>query len=92
VGNGEKILDFGEREVVLRADFSQLDEGECVLTSMRFMLQGPRHPREGEWVYLLDSYGRGCMGQVETVNGWSARVRPDWGSWAPEGDLPPGAP
>jgi hypothetical protein len=26
------------------------------------------------------------------VNGWSALVRPDWKSWAPRDDMPPGAP
>ena len=53
--NAEQKLDFSEREVVLRADFEQLDEQQCVWTSLRFMLQGPRHPREGEWVYLIDT-------------------------------------
>jgi hypothetical protein len=89
-GEDERIVDFGEREVVLRADFDQLDDEQCVWTSMRFMLKGPRHPREGEWVYLLDNRGRGCMGQVETLNGWSARIRPDWSSWVPAEEPPPG--
>jgi hypothetical protein len=83
-------VDFGEREVVLRADFDQLDDEQCVWTPIRFMLKGPRHPREGEWVYLLDNRGRGCLGKVETLNGWQARVRPDWTSWAPHEELPPG--
>jgi hypothetical protein len=85
-----RLLDFDEREVVLRADFTQLDDEKCVWTSMRFMVQGPRHPREGEWVYLIDSDGRGCVGLVEVVNGWTARVRPDWASWAPGTEQPPG--
>jgi len=88
----DRLLDFDKREVVLRADFTELDDEQCVWTSMRFMVQGPRHPREGEWVYLIDRHGRGCMGLVETVNGWTARVRPDWGSWAPSEDRPPDAP
>ncbi len=87
----DKLLDFDEREVVLRADFTQLDDEKCVWTSMRFMLKGPRHPREGEWVYLIDEDGRGCVGLVESVSGWIARVRPDWASWVPQGELPPGA-
>jgi hypothetical protein len=91
-GEQERMLDFDEREVVLRADFSDLDEECCVWTSMRFMLKGPRHPVEGEWVYLIDEDGRGCVGLVESVSGWFARVRPDWRSWAPPGDLPPGVP
>ena len=87
----KRSLDFSEREVVLRADFDQLDEESCVWTSMRFMLKGPRHPRQGEWVFLLDSRGRGCMGRIEELNGWTAKVRPDWDSWVPAGELPPGA-
>ena len=90
--NAERKLDFSEREVVLRADFEQLDEHQCVWTSLRFMLQGPRHPREGEWVYLIDNLGRGCLGQIDTISGWSAKVRPDWGSWTPPDDRPPGLP
>jgi hypothetical protein len=89
-GVDERIVDFGEREVVLHADFYQLDDEQCVWTSIRFMLKGPRHPREGEWVYLLDNRGRGCLGKVETLNGWQARVRPDWSSWVPPEELPPG--
>ncbi len=88
----DKKLDFSEREVVLRADFEQLDEQQCVWTSLRFMLQGPRHPHEGEWVYLIDNLGRGCLGQIESISGWSAKVRPDWSSWTPPDDRPPGAP
>ena len=90
-GEDERIVDFGEREVVLHADFDQLDDERCVWTSIRFMLKGPRHPREGEWVYLLDNRGRGCVGKVEAINGWRARVRPDWSSWVPTEDAPPGA-
>lgn len=88
----DRTFDFSEREVVLRADFNELDEESCVWTSMRFMLKGPRHPREGEWVFLLDSHGRGCMGRIEELNGWTAKVRPDWSSWVPDGDRPPGIP
>jgi hypothetical protein len=88
MGEDERIIDFGDREVVLRADFDQLDDERCVWPSIRFMLRGPRHPREGEWVYLPDARRRGCMGRVETLNGWSARVRPDWSSWVPSEELP----
>jgi hypothetical protein len=73
-------LAFDEREIVLRADLGDLD-GECVWVSLRFM-RGPRPPQSGEWVYLLDKSGRGCLGKVESVHGWVARVRPDWQSWS----------
>jgi hypothetical protein len=80
-------LEFDEREIVVRADFSELDEEHCLSASIRFLLRGPRPPREGEWVYLLDTEGDGCLGQVESVTGWMARIRPDWSSWA--GAQPP---
>jgi hypothetical protein len=78
----DRHLDFDKREIVLRADFSELDEDDCVFASTRFLLQGPRPPRKGEWVYLLDPRGDGCLGQVESISGWTARIRPDWSSWA----------
>ncbi len=84
----DRDLDFAEREIVLRADFEQLDDEGYVSTALRFMLRGPRHPDEGEWVYLIDVHGRGCLGCVEEVTGWNARVRPDWETWSP-GDPPP---
>ena len=80
-------LDFEEREIVLRAEFDGLDERDRLWTSLRFILKGPRAPREGEWVYLIDSEGRGCLGQVDSIRGWMARVRLDRESWS--GDQPP---
>ena len=68
-------LEYDQREVVLRVDFGDLDHDGCFDVSMRF-LGGPRHPTEGEAVYLLDGDGHGCMGEVVAVTGWSARVRP----------------
>jgi hypothetical protein len=73
-------LAYEEREVVLRANFHELDDEDCCYVSLHF-LQGPRHPRPGETVYLLDGERRGCMGEVVQVHGWSARVRPDWSTF-----------
>jgi hypothetical protein len=84
----ERQLDFAEREIVLRANFAELDDEECLDVSVRFIMQGPRQPRPGEWVYLLDRGGCGCLGQVQLVEGWMARVKPDWSSWVGE-DKPP---
>jgi hypothetical protein len=86
----DRSLDYDEREIVLRADFSELDEDRCVVASTRFLLHGPRPPREGEWVYLLDPRGDGCLGQVESITGWTARIKPDWSSWAGN-ERPPAA-
>ena len=79
-------LEFEDREIVLRADFSELDDEDCIEASMRFLMNGPRMPRRGEWVYLLDERGNGCLGQIDSISGWMARVKPDWDSWA--GDEP----
>jgi hypothetical protein len=82
----DRKLEFEDREIVLRAELTELDDEDCVEVSLRFLMNGPRSPKEGEWVYLLDGHGNGCLGQIESVSGWMARVRPDWNSWA--GDEP----
>jgi hypothetical protein len=75
-------LDFGKREVVLRADLGDRDEDDCIWTSMRFLMRGPRPPRPGEPVVLVDVEGGSCVGRVVSVCGWEARVRPDWRTWS----------
>jgi hypothetical protein len=80
-GRGWAALEFGEREVVLRADLDERDDEDCVWTSMRFLMQGPRPPRPGEMVVLVDTGGGSCVGRVMSVAGWEARVRPDWRTW-----------
>jgi len=79
-------LPYEEREVVLRADFDELD-GDCCWVSMRFM-GGPRHPGVGDSVYLLDRRGHGCMADIVQVRGWQARVKPNWSTWTGEGPPP----
>jgi hypothetical protein len=71
------LLPHEEREVVLRADFDDLEPGDCCWVSLHF-LRGPGRPQPGDWVYLLDCRGGGCVGTVAEVHGWIARVRPDW--------------
>jgi hypothetical protein len=78
-----------EREFVLRADFELLDDEGCSWLSRRF-LRGPRTPRPGELVYLIDAGGRGCVGTVERVEGWYICVRPDWSTWTGD-ELPSSA-
>jgi hypothetical protein len=68
-------LDFAEREVVLRANLDEADGDRCVWTSVRFLQHGPRHPRVGESVFLMDHEGGGSLGRVVELNGWLARVR-----------------
>jgi hypothetical protein len=76
-------LDFNAREVVLRADFTLLDDRDCIWTPMRFLLKGPRAPQPGERVVLVDIGGTGtCLGRVVSVGGWEACIRPDWETWS----------
>jgi hypothetical protein len=35
-------LDFDRREVVVRADLGGLEGSDCVWTSLRFLMRGPR--------------------------------------------------
>jgi hypothetical protein len=71
---------FVDREIALRVDFDDIDEEGFVVTSVRFML-GPRHPVEGDLVFLADSRGNSCFGKVHALSGWLARIEPDWTSW-----------
>jgi kynureninase len=73
-GEGHQ-LDFAEREVVLRANLDDVDADRCVWASMRFLVDGPRHPRVGELVFLIDGARGGSIGSVVELNGWMARVR-----------------
>ena len=75
-------LDFGEREVVLRADFGERDDDDRVWTSVRFLMRGPRSPRPGESVLLVDVEGGSCIGRVESVAGWEACVRQSGRTWS----------
>ena len=79
---GEEF-NFSDREVVLRADLSSFDERDCVSAPMRFILNGPRSPEPGERVVLVDpDEGSTCVGQVISIAGWEAWVRPDWETWS----------
>jgi hypothetical protein len=76
-------LDFSDREVVLRADLETLGEAGLVCTPVRFLLAGPRAPRPGETVLLVDTGGAGtCLGTIVAVAGWEACVRPEWATWS----------
>jgi hypothetical protein len=75
-------LDFTQREVVLRADLGARDAEDCIWTPMRFLMRGPRPPRPGERVVLVDVAGGSCVGRVVDVVGWEARVQPDWRTWS----------
>lgn len=75
-------LDFATREVALRADLADRDSEDCIWTSVRFVMRGPRPPRPGESVMLIDVDGGSCMGRVVSFAGWKACIRPDWSTWS----------
>lgn len=75
-------LDFSEREVALRADLGERDDDDCIWTSVRFLMRGPRPPRPGESVMLVDVEGGSCLGRVVSMAGWEACIRPDWRTWS----------
>ena len=75
------VLPFTEREIVLRADFDRLEEGNILSVPVRFD-GGPRAPQRGEFVYLLDGTGNGCVAYVAKVRDDVARVMPVEDTWA----------
>ncbi len=83
-----QTLDFAEREVVLRADLGNRDGDDCIWTSVRFLMRGPRPPRAGESVMLVDVAGGSCIGRVVALAGWNACIRPDWRTWTATSDPP----
>ena len=83
------ISDVEAREFVLRVDFDLLGDDGLARVSLRW-LRGRRPPRRGEIVYLLDGNGLGCVGMVESVDGWYAYVKPNWGTFT-GGPLPAAA-
>lgn len=74
------VFPFNEREIVLRADFGRIEEGDVLSVPVRFD-GGPRPPQRGEFVYLLDDGGNGCVGYVAKVRDGVARVQPVLETW-----------
>ena len=70
---------FDEREIVLRADFRAIDERNVLSVPLRD--DGPRPPKRGEFVYLLDGAGNGCVAFCAKVRDGIARVMPVLETW-----------
>ena len=73
------VFPFTEREIVLRADFDRVENG-ILSVPVRFD-GGPRPPQRGEFVYLLDGSGNGCVGYVAKIRDGIARVMPVEETW-----------
>jgi hypothetical protein len=63
---------FDQREIVLRADFSDIEERNLLSVPLRD--DGPRPPKRGEFVYLLDGAGNGCVAFCAKVRDGIARM------------------
>jgi hypothetical protein len=73
-------------EIVLWVDFNNLEDDDRLPTTLRYAT-GPRKPRAGDWVRIVDSDGDTCLAQVLRVEGMLVEVRPNWATWeagAPE--------
>jgi hypothetical protein len=68
-----EVFPFREREIVLRADFGAVEEGDVVSVSLSE--DGPlRPPHRGEFAYLLDGAGNGCVAFCAKVRAGIARM------------------
>jgi hypothetical protein len=84
-----RVFPFDEREVVLRADFSSVEEGDIVSVPIRHAF-GPRPPKKGEAVYLLDGKGNGCVALCGRLRQRVARMMLVTDTWTGP-DAPPRA-
>jgi hypothetical protein len=83
------VFPFDEREIVLRADFADVEEGDVLSVPLRD--EGPlRPPQRGEFVYLLDGAGNGCVALCSKVRDGIARVMLVLDTWSGR-DAPPRA-
>jgi hypothetical protein len=83
-----RVFPFDEREIVLRADFSRVEEGDILSVPVRH--GGPRAPQRGEAVYLLDGRGNGCVALCGKLRERVARMMLVTDTWTGP-DAPPGA-
>lgn len=79
---------FNEREIVLRADFSRVEDGDVLSVPIRDDF-GPRAPKRGEAAYLLDGNGNGCVGLCGRRRDGVARMMLVLDTWTGPDD-PPG--
>ena len=82
------VFPFDEREIVLRADFSRVEEGDILSVPIRQDV-GPRAPKRGEAAYLLDGSGNGCVALCAKLRDGVARMMLVLDTWTGP-DSPPG--
>jgi hypothetical protein len=83
-----RVFPFDEREIVLRADFSRVEEGDVLSVPIHRDF-GPRAPHKGEAVYLLDGNGNGCVALCRKLRDGVARMLLVLDTWTGP-DEPPG--
>jgi hypothetical protein len=82
------VFPFDQREIVLRADFSRVEEGDVLSVPIRRDF-GPRAPHRGEAAYLLDGNGNGCVALCGKLREGIARMMLVIDTWTGP-DVPPG--
>jgi hypothetical protein len=83
------VFPFDQREIVLRADFTRVEEGDVLTVPIRHA-GGPRPPQRGEAVYLLDGSGNGCVALCGRLRQRVARMMLVTDTWTGP-DAPPRA-
>jgi|SRR5215210_865468 len=68
--------------IILRVDFNARDRDGRLSGLLRYAM-GSRKPKIGEWVWLMDGDGNGCLGKVVEVNDTLVKVEPNWSTWDP---------
>ncbi len=71
-----------QEEMILRVDFNAIDDRGRLSALLRYAM-GSHRPKVGDWVWLMDGDGNGCLGRVVEVQGELIEVGPDWSTWNP---------
>lgn len=70
-------------EMILRVDFNAVNRRDNRLSALLRYAMGSGRPEIGDWVWLMDGDGNGCLGRVVEVNGGLVKVEPNWSTWNP---------
>lgn len=72
-----------KEEMIFRVDFNAVDRRNNRLSALLRYAMGSGRPEIGDWVWLMDGDGNGCLGRVVEVNGVLIKAEPNWSTWNP---------